>query len=100
MNSARNKAVKWQTKNVGGGDGACGNKYGSIQAMNWNTMRHETREVPVIWKVHHHMVRATEMGREVEPEDELTLRLARPGRFGLTPEAHSPASPLILNICE
>lgn len=46
------------------------------------------------------MVCATDMGREMEPEDELTLRLARPGYFGLTPEAHSPTTPLILNICE
>ena len=63
-------------------------------------MRHETRELPVIRQLHHQMVGATEMGREMEPEDELTLRLARHGRFGLTPEAHSPTSPLILNICE
>ena len=43
---------------------------------------------------------ATEMGHEMEPEEELTLRLARPGCFGLTPEAHSPTTSLILNICE
>ena len=68
--------------------------------MNSNTMRHETREVPFIQQQHYHMVCKTEMGREMEPEDELTLRLARPGYFGLTPEAHSPTTPLILNICE
>lgn len=56
-------------------------------------MRHETRDVPFTQQLPHHMVCATEMGREMEPEDELTLRLARP-------EAHSPTTPLILNICE
>ena len=73
-NSVVNTLVKWQEvlfpqKIFGYGDGVCGNKHGSIWAMNWNATS---------WPFHRFLVMAVDM---------------RPGRFHSSRPLHHQCGP-------